>query len=313
MEYFYKIYGLLIKSEIEFPEAYEREEQLAEVEIKYGVMPEFIQKKRESNYSFGMLYREYKWFTVKSLGDFFIEKGKRIIVELHKGADLKLTRSLILGICLGSILYQREIICIHGAAVVWKNKAIIISGVSGAGKSTISTEFRKRGCMFLADDTVAITMEDGIIYANPAYPQQKLCTDSAIEFGYDLKELILLNDEREKYAVRLQETFCPNNVEIAALICLETQDSDQLTFEEITGSMKLEYVIKNLYTYRDYNFVGMNTNEFKRCLEMAQKVPITRVVRPKNKKVMAQIVEQVIQIIESNNKIKEYETYGFTS
>lgn len=306
MEYYYKIYGLIIKSEIELPEAYEIAEQTAEVDIKYGAMPEFVREKRELDYYFGILNKEYKWFYLKGLGDFLIEKGTKITVELELEADEKLIRAFVLGICLASILHQREIICIHSSAIVWNDKAIIISGASGAGKSTISAEFRKNGCLFLADDTVAVTNEDGFIYANPAYPQQKLCTDAAIEFGYDLNNLILLSEEREKYAIRLKDAFCADRKEVAALVCLEVLDGDQLVIEEVTGSAKLEYIINNLYTYQDFNYFGMNTNVFKKCLEMAQKVPILRVKRPPNYKAVAQIVDQVISMIENKNRIKEY-------
>jgi len=307
MEYYYKIYGLIIKSEIEFPEAYEVEEQASEVEIKYGLMPDFIKKKQEKKSTISMLLREYKWFYFEKEGNFFIEKGISITVELDSTADEKHIRSLILGACLGSIMYQREIIAIHGAAVVWKDKAIIISGNSGAGKSTISTQFRKKGCLFLADDTVAIDSKDGCIYAKPSFPQQKLCKDVAIEFGYDLNDLILLDEEYEKYAVRLEDIFCPVSKEVAALVCLDIHDGDQLIVKEITSSMKLNYIISNLYTNRDFKSVGMNTKVFKKCLEMAQKVPVIMVKRPLDKFVAAQIVEQVITIIEDKNRdiIKE--------
>jgi len=299
MEYYYNIYGLNIKSEIYLPEAYEIEEKDTEVQIRYGVMPSFIKEKRKDDYVTSTLLRDYKWFYFEKEGNFLIEKGTSITVELDNTADEKHIRSLVLGACLGSIMYQREIIAIHGAAVVWKDKAIIVSGVSGAGKSTISAEFRKKGCIFLADDTVAITSEDGIIYANPAYPQQKLCTDAAIELGYDLNELISLFEEREKYAVRLTDAFCSVRKEIVAMVCLDIHDGSQLILDEITSSKKLEYIIENLYTYRDFTRAGMNTNTFKKCLEMAQKIPVIRVKRPAGMNIATQITEHIFTLIES--------------
>ncbi|HWT76032.1 MAG TPA: hypothetical protein VN258_15120 [Mobilitalea sp.] len=301
MGYFYKIYGLMVRSEIELPEAYVIEEQAEyDVEIIYGVMPEQMKEKKREQVVISTLLREYKWFYFDKEGYFFIENGSKITVEPDDTADSKHIRSLVLGACFGSIMYQREIISIHGSAVVWKDKVIIISGNSGAGKSTVSAEFRKRGCLFLADDTVAVTIEDGIIYANPAYPQQKLCTDAARELGYNLNDLELLQEEREKYAVLLDASYCRDKKEIAAMICLDVHKEEHLLIKEITSGIKLEYIIANLYTSYDFKYIGMNPQVFKKCLEVAQKVPLIRAIRPENKNVAAQIVEEIIGLVDKS-------------
>lgn len=301
MKYFYKIYGLTISSEIELPEAYEEMEQaLTDVEIIIGTMPPFIKKKQEEHYVTSILHRIYKWFYFPSEGNFLIENGNLITVETDSTSDPEHIRAIILGACLGSILYQREILSIHGSAVVWNDKAIIISGVSGAGKSTLSSEFRKMGSLFLADDTVSIASENGIIYANPAYPQQKLCRDAAIRLGYDLESLILLQEECTKYGVRLKDTFCQVKKEVASFIYLDIHDNDQFIMDEISGSKKLELISSNIYGYCDLLDGGMNTNLFRKCLEMAQKVPVIKVIRPRNRNVS--IAENIIQMLDRVGK-----------
>ncbi|MHB8128935.1 MAG: phosphoenolpyruvate carboxykinase (ATP) [Mobilitalea sp.] len=303
MEFFYQIFGLVVKSEIELPEAYEIEEQEADVKIKYGEMPLFIKRKQEQKYLTSILLRKYKWFYFENEANFLIEEGSKITVELDNTADEKHIRALLLGPCLGSILYQRENVTIHGAAVVWKDIAIVVSGVSGAGKSTISSELRKKGCIFMADDTVAITSEDGIIYANPSYPQQKLCPDAAIRLGYDLSELILLQEESDKYAVRLKDSFCSVRKKVGAFIYLDIHEGDELIVNEITDSRKLEIIVSNLYTYLDCKNAGLNTNFFNKCLEMAQKVPVIKVERPIGKNMASLIADQIIGIVEGKNII----------
>lgn len=299
MEQYYKIHGLIIKSEIEFPEARSVEKQTFDVEVKIGSMPDFIIEKHKKGYNTSILLRKYKWFHFEGEGHFLMENGTTITLCLDNTADDKHIRALILGACLGDIMYQREMVAIHGSAVIWQNKALIISGLSGTGKSTISTEFRKKGCLFLADDTVAITNENGTIYANPAFPQQKLCKDAAIEFGYDLKELVFLNEEREKYAVNLSNVFCSEKKEIAAFVFLNVHEGSDLLIDEVMSGEKLECIIQNLYTYGDFAIAGMNTNVFTKCLEIAQKVPVIRVKRPKNINSAAQIVAQIIEMVEN--------------
>lgn len=299
MAYYYKIYGLTIQSEIELPEAFETGEQKADVVIRYGEMPDFIKKKREENYWRGTVLRQLKWFGFTKEGNFLMENGNSITVELDSSADEKHTRSILLGACLGSILYQRQMLAFHGAAVVHNDEVIILCGDSGSGKSTISSELRGRGCLFMADDTVVITNEEGLIYANPAYPQQKLCSDAAIKQGYDLQELIELNEDCIKYAVRIKDSYCPDKKKVAALVCLGINQEEQLLVDEVTDSRKLEYILSNLYNIYDYKNIGMNTDEFRKCLEIAQKIPVIRVQRPADKNTAAEIVEQLIAIIDN--------------
>jgi hypothetical protein len=297
--FYYRIYGLVIRSEIELPEAYETQERTEDVEIKYGVMPPYIKRKQEAHYATSILHRKYKWFYFENEGNFLMEEGKSITLEPDAAADEKHIRAIILGACLGSILYQRELVSIHGSAVVWKDKAVIVSGTSGAGKSTVSSEFRKRGGLFMADDTVAVTIEEGIVYANPSYPQQKLCRDAAIRLGYDLNRLVLLQEECTKYAVGLKASFCPVKKEVAALLCLDIDKEGELIMKEVNGSEKLEAVISNLYTYSDCVNAGMGTGLFRKCLEMARKVPVIKAVRPLDGDSCAQIVEYAADLLEN--------------
>jgi hypothetical protein len=298
MGFYYKIYGLVVHSEIRLPEAIECEPTIIDVEIIYGVMPYLIQIKREDQKSDNLLGPGNRWFYIPNEGSFLIKDGTNIIVERDETADDKHIRSLLLGACLGCILYQREIIAIHGAAIVWKGKAILISGRSGAGKSTISSEFRNRGCQFMADDTVAITSNKEGVYAYPSYPQQKLCVDAAVQYGYDLNKLVLLNEDRKKYGIDLSASFCPEMRKIAAFIYLDIHEEDELVIDTLNGTEKLHLIIENLYNFIEYNVAGMSPVIFKKCLEITQKIPIIRVRRPEKENTILQIVELLEKQIE---------------
>ncbi len=303
MKYYYRIYGLTIRSEVKFTEADEIGEELYDVDIVYGTIPAHISEMNRAKEAKGLLSLAYKWICYENVGEFYIEKGNSIIADISTGSDEKLVRSIILGPCFGSIFYQRNIFAIHGSAMVWDDKAVIICGGSGAGKSTVSTALRRRGWLFMADDTVPVTGENGFMFANPAYPQQKLCLDTALEFGYDIDQLIMINEERQKYAVKMEDAFCSSKKEIHAMICLELSDSEQLAIDELTGNVKLEYIIKNLYTLYDYKFMGMHPMDFKRCLELAQKIPMIRVKRPLHKKTLSEIIENIVNWVGSTKVI----------
>lgn len=303
MLYYYKIYGLILESEIEFPEAYEVAEQKADVVVRIGTMPQFIKEKYVEDYNSSIYKRLYKWFYFQNEGNFLIEKGNTVTVEPDATADIKHIRALVLGPCLGTILYQREIISIHGSAVVWKDRVIIVCGSSGAGKSTVSSELRRKGCLFMADDTIALTEENGVILANPSYPQQKLCPEVAVRLGYNLEDLILLDEDCIKYAIRMRDNFCSEKKEVAAIVCLSKHEEDDLQIREVSGNAKLEYITSNLYYYKDCKVAGMNINIFKKCLEIARKVPVIKVERPSDKDVASMIADEILHRVENYNSI----------
>lgn len=49
---------------------------------------------------------------------------------------------------------------LHAASVVWKERAIVFTGISGQGKSTLSTDLAAQGAGFLGDDIVFIYQQD---------------------------------------------------------------------------------------------------------------------------------------------------------
>jgi hypothetical protein len=284
MEYYYQIYGLNIKSEIELPEAYEISATTnIEVIISYGIMPDFIlDKKANGSYS-SVFQREYSWVYYEDEGDFLMLHGKEIIVMLANQYNLKHIRAIILGTCLGNILYQRETIAIHGGAVVLGDKAVVVSGVSGAGKTTVSMALREKGAKFLADDTVVAIAESENIYAYPGYPQQKMCKDTVTRFGVDINSLIELEEERDKYAVELKKEFCNVKRAIHLLVFLDIAEGDELIVEELQGNDKLQYLLQNQYAIDSFKRGGMNQTIFRKCVECANQVKMILIARPRGK------------------------------
>lgn len=299
MEYYYQIYGLNVKSEIELPEAYEISETTnVDVTIGYGIIPEFILDKKSNGKYSSVFQREYSWVYYEAEGDFLMRQGKEIIVALANQYNIKHIRAIILGTCLGNILYQRDTIAIHGGAVVFGDKAVVVSGISGAGKSTVSMSLREKGAIFLSDDTVAAIEENENIYAYPGYPQQKMCKDTVNRFGLDINHLIELEEERDKYAVQLNEEFCNFKKAIHLLVFLDIADGDELIVEELQGSSKLQYLLQNQYAIDSFKRGGLNHNIFRKCVACANRVKMILVSRPRGKDCSEEISNIILNNIE---------------
>ena len=70
-------------------------------------------------------------------------------------------------------MIQRDIVAIHGGTIVIDNKAIILTGNRGAGKSTLTTGLRLKGYPFISDDVAAIEIKDSIPMVKHGFPYQK--------------------------------------------------------------------------------------------------------------------------------------------
>lgn len=51
---------------------------------------------------------------------------------------------------------------LHASAVIWKEKAIVFTGLSGQGKSTICADLVAQGAGFMGDDLVFLYQENGV-------------------------------------------------------------------------------------------------------------------------------------------------------
>jgi hypothetical protein len=76
-----------------------------------------------------------------------------------------------LGIGLVAALAARDVFCLHGAALGWREGALVLAGPSGSGKSTFARALAARGMTRLADDILPV---DAGGDCWPAFPQLKL-------------------------------------------------------------------------------------------------------------------------------------------
>lgn len=298
--YYYRAFGINIKSELMLRELKQIESNKdIDLSIVIGKIPEFIGKeKKEHQHDIEFPIRHY--FYKKKAGEFYIEQGKRMVIEIEEDYEEDLLHAMLLEWGIGIALQQRESIVFHSGGVVYNNKAIIVCGDSGAGKSTLITELMKNQMFFLADDTIAISFKDGQVAAEPAFPQQKLCKDAAINFGYDITKLKLLNEDRKKYAVCRQKEFAHESEVVGGMFVIEKYHGRQVKIDAVKGREKLNLILRYLYTQTIYEHIGISPKLIKKCTEFAKYIPIYRIQRPVGQETIKEIAESIKEMIESD-------------
>lgn len=294
--FFYILYGMRIKSDLEFPqlvccEACEDYDVLIERDEKFQMEIHF---KKDEAFRFG---REYSWLNNKTC-QIEVFDGKRITYALTGGGWPQHLQTYILGYGFSMLALQRDKLPIHCSALSDGDGAILIAGESGAGKSTITNYLLQNGYRLMADD---MALADGeIVY--PAFPYQKLCRDAALDAGYDLDELIYIDEDKDKFLAPYKGEFSAEARRIKCFILLRVVNGENVVDTEVEGLGRFHIFASNLFVRHLIGNGKYEPHIGQKCLEMASKVPVYVIGRPDGLDTTAEVVQKATQWVASLGK-----------
>ena len=293
--YYYKVFDLKVKSDLKFSQLILcDDEKQCDLEIVSGEMPQdILEKSEEKKYEFGTdrsyLSNRTCWMLV--------EHGNRITYTLKQGGLEKYLQSYLLGFGMAMIAMQRGMIAIHCSALADEDGAVLIAGESGAGKSTLATAFIEAGYRFMADDMVLVETVEGKAMAKPAFPFQKLCRNVVMEKGYDMNEVIYINEEKDKFLVPFKGEFVKEPLPVKAFIYLVIVDGEEVLTEEVKGIGKLSLCANNLFLRNLLGSRKFAPHIGQKCLEAAAAMPMYCVGRPDKKDTSKEVSEKVFEFL----------------
>lgn len=277
--YYYKIYGQKIESDIDFAQlVVDTSEAEPSIRIMRRNTPEEILEQMKQRYT--SAGEKESWFYNSTLRC-VIKDGQDIYYEPFDDINEQYLRTYILGYGLSMLFLQRGNLTIHGSCVRKDNQAIIISGMSGAGKSTLTSQFLSAGYEFMADDITLVECNEEYAVAYPGFPYQKLCRDVVEKKKLDTKELIYIDEDKDKFLVKWDGEYHTGGVELTTLVVILVGDENtKLEVKEAQGFEKLQYVVDNLFLKKRILFRENNPQLIKLCLDIASRINILVVTRP---------------------------------
>lgn len=288
--YYYKLFGITIQSDLEFPQLVVSEDTARHDVLieKTGFSQEIEDKTPQMYYEFG---QEYSWLC-NTTCQIQVYEGNRITYALTGKGNADWLQTYLLGYGMSMLALQRGLLPIHCSAVANEQGALLIAGESGAGKSTATTAFLKAGYTLMADD---MAWADGtMVY--PAFPYQKLCRDVVEREGYDLDELIYINEEKDKFLARYRGEFSTEARPIKGFILLHLTREETVTAQELTGFDRFHVYLGNTFLRK------LMTKEQKYApymgkmgLDMASKVPLLAIGRPVGKDTAEEVVRTAVE------------------
>jgi hypothetical protein len=223
---------------------------------------------------------------VKGIGCFRVSReAERVTVQTEVGADPLLLRAHLFGSVLAILCYRRGLFPLHGSCVLLGGEAVVFSGASGTGKSTLATALARRGHSLLCDDICAIDLSNSRQpMLRPAFPRVKLLPD-AIEW-FQMGEAVTYSQAAQGpkghfgvAAIQSVEAI-QQPVPLGAIYALETPSGDQASRSLLPGRDAFVFVESQAHRGWMGRNLGLCEQLFRHIAMLAATVPVYRLNRP---------------------------------
>ncbi len=277
--FFYRIYGVVLGSETEFPWLVPAGENAqASVFIRKKI---FSDKERaECMAEYSVLGKERSSFYNDTL-ICLIENGTTISYETLAGASEETAEAFVLGYGLAMLFLQRGKLAIHCSGIIKDGKALMISGRSGAGKSSLTNRFLEHGFRLMADDMMVAGIDNERALAYPAFPYAKLCADLIERRAISTERLTRIDEDRNKYLVPYHGKFSCEPEPLAALCVIAVLPRDaEVQTHELEGVEKLKMIVDCLFIDRSIMFYEKNPLVVLLAAQLAAHIRVILIGRP---------------------------------
>ncbi|QHS58127.1 phosphoenolpyruvate carboxykinase (ATP) [Chitinophaga agri] len=244
-------FGLLISSTVEFPELMPATSPHTDVTIAIGMVPVIHASATfcTGRITYDIVNDAALLFTVDGIATYYVADGNRIIISpLADDVEPRVLRMFVLAGAMAGILQQRKKIPLHAAGIVTDGGLTLITGHSGAGKSTTLAGLQEKKYPIFTDDITVLhhCADDDRVRGTAAYPMLKLWEQSMQTLQLHDRSFPVMPG-MEKYGVFFHQDFDTQHYPIRRIILLATADIDEIRHVQLNGSMAFTQVIQHIY------------------------------------------------------------------
>ncbi len=244
--YIYKVFGLMIQSELELPELIEAEGQ-TEIMIRIGKVPAFLQQPIIKT-PWYEVEKDRFLHKVNGVASYYVENGTSITIEPENNASEELIRLFLLNSVLAPLLLQKGYLILQGSAVVINGKAVAMLGGTAMGKTSFALALHERGQQLITDGICAIKLVNSKLMIYQGIPQMNIWRDTLQAFNKNIGDYREVRQGLEKYVFDIKPCIAEDAVELAGIVVIRSYNANDILCEKIKGAKKIE----ELKTHSNY-------------------------------------------------------------
>ncbi|OCX51627.1 serine kinase [Mucilaginibacter sp. PPCGB 2223] len=295
-------FGLLISSEIEFPEflpfAFTEAPDLT---INLGAVPaELTAEGVVKKVKVSITATEY--LQKLPVATYYVANGNQIIVEPKPDADEKSIRLFLLSNAMAAVLHQRNSIPLHASAVMLDEGIAIFCGPSGAGKSTTATMLQQKGYKVFSDDVCVLKVDGDQVTAVPSYPMIKLWADTFHKAGLDMAtEEEKIRPQLPKFARFYHDEFDILPKTVKYIFLLDSNNTiDEVSIKPLASIAAFAQLQRNTYRPVQMNAMQKRNQHFAAITRLTNAAPIYRISRPLGENTLTRVIELITNVLQPN-------------
>ncbi len=290
--------GWNVISEIEFLTLQTGFEGKPDITIEFGNVPEELDGAVAKGVGFQIKPNHYI-LNIDGTGRFMAINGNQIFIDAVNGANEEDIVVYVLGSAFGAIAHQRGLLPMHASSVNYKGKAILFSGASGTGKSTLAKAFEMKGYPVICDDMSAIYFDNQVGMVHPGDPRLKLWGDVLTEIKTEDKDRRRVRDGLEKFFLNHLHQIVPEPVRPTNVFILHKSNEVEITIDEIRGKEKFHALRTNVYRARLVNGLGVSKASFNQIEKLNKQVKVYRVYRPTTTSKVLALANEIQKILDN--------------
>ncbi len=177
------------------------------------------------------------------------------------------------------LLYQRDLLVLHGSVVRIGNKTVAFLGHSGAGKSSAAAACCRQGHALLSDDIVALSLSDREVLVQAGFPRLKVHQETAAALQIPLEALVSVHPEiDDELALPLDDQFCAEAQPLTAVYLLGEGEQEEM--QPLTPAVALVELLQHAMPSR----YGQNggARQFEQLSSLVRQIPVFHLLRSNN-------------------------------
>jgi hypothetical protein len=307
MTYWYEVYGIRLRSDVELSFAECNSAGEPDVDLRSATESFFREASRDAVlkpdserwYEYALLDNDRIYLRWEDQFEFLVDGDGRTIWFGWLGApSLECLRVYLLGRALSFALVKQGFEPLHSSTVVLDGGALAFIGDSGFGKSSLAAGFVRDGYRLLTDDLLVVSQLSGRPEAQPGPPRIKVFPWVARHCLGRIGEGVPMNDWTEKLVLPLSEDHHQGRpVPLRSVYVLGSPREvfRKQRIQIITLSQREAFVELIRHTF---NYVVTDPKRLQRLfsnsMELASKVPVRRISYPRDLALLPEVRRRIV-------------------